>query len=362
MSSYYHVEKYRSLKRKRLNSSRESRDSSGSKWEISSQSHSDISDVNHEHAVISDNEDNRVYAIEDYSNLSLLNQLEPMASSSIVEQSMEGNDVINSGQRYESGSVGSCSTNRNVSATSVWSTESINCDDARAAKQLSLREKLKRLCLENISILTNRFISDLLVTLRSEGLDVPTIATVLLGTNNIKHNPIEPMISSTGAPGNFRYFGIENGLVRRICPDTFKDSTIKFIANVDGLPIFNHSKQTFWPILGQVYHEKFYCKSFVVALWHRQSKPGSIEEFLEDFVQEVNYLQCNGLEIGNNHYHFQLQAIVADTPARAFLKCIKGHTGFYACERCVTSGISVVKEKKTKTATEKQRKRRRSGK
>lgn len=34
-------------------------------------------------------------------------------------------------------------------------------------------------------------------------------------------------------------------------------------------------------------------------------------------------------------------AIVANSPARAFLKCCKVPGTFYACERCTTKGISV---------------------
>lgn len=33
-----------------------------------------------------------------------------------------------------------------------------------------------------------------------------------------------------------------------------------------------------------------------------------------------------------------LTGFVCDTPARAFLKRIKGHTGFYGCERCTIKG------------------------
>lgn len=33
--------------------------------------------------------------------------------------------------------------------------------------------------------------------------------------------------------------------------------------------------------------------------------------------------------------------MVCDTPARAFLKSVKGHTGFFSCERCETRGMTV---------------------
>lgn len=40
-------------------------------------------------------------------------------------------------------------------------------------------------------------------------------------------------------------------------------------------------------------------------------------------------------------YCVEIMAIVADSPARAFLKCCKAPGTFYACERCTTQGISV---------------------
>lgn len=32
---------------------------------------------------------------------------------------------------------------------------------------------------------------------------------------------------------------------------------------------------------------------------------------------------------------------ICDTPARAFVKQTKGHTGFYACERCTVKGYRI---------------------
>lgn len=65
-------------------------------------------------------------------------------------------------------------------------------------------------------------------------------------------------------------------------------------------------------------------------------------------MEEVNDLSKNGLTIGNSFYKFKLKAIVADTPARAFIKCCKGHTGYYACERCQTRGVSIETKKSRK--------------
>lgn len=172
-------------------------------------------------------------------------------------------------------------------------------------------------------------------------------ASALLGIGKVTYQPIRPMAPLKGNSETYRYFGIANGFALRMCQKIFKDTTIRVIANVDGLPLFRNSKQEFWPILVRVFHRELQCKPFLVALRVGDSKPASANDYLEDFVSEVEYLTINGLTISSTNYNFELIAIAADTPARAFLKACKGHTGFYACERCETRGISVLVDKKS---------------
>ena len=43
-----------------------------------------------------------------------------------------------------------------------------------------------------------------------------------------------------------------------------------------------------------------------------------------------------------NGVHFEVavpDAFICDAPARAYLKCVKGHTGYYGCERCTVKGV-----------------------
>lgn len=71
------------------------------------------------------------------------------------------------------------------------------------------------------------------------------------------------------------------------------------------------------------------------------SKPASVGEFLNDFIQEAIILTTNGIIIGFSKYEFEMVAFVCDTPARSYIKCCKSHNGFYGCERCETKGITV---------------------
>jgi len=56
----------------------------------------------------------------------------------------------------------------------------------------------------------------------------------------------------------------------------------------------------------------------------------------------------NGVQLNGKKYSFKICAIVADAPARAFIKYCKRHNSFYACERCTTKGVLVGKKRAIK--------------
>ena len=59
---------------------------------------------------------------------------------------------------------------------------------------------------------------------------------------------------------------------------------------------------------------------------------------MKEFLSEYNALCLSGVETGSGVIEFELKCFSCDAPARQFLKCIKGHTGYYACERCEVRG------------------------
>lgn len=63
-------------------------------------------------------------------------------------------------------------------------------------------------------------------------------------------------------------------------------------------------------------------KPFVVCLWYGHGKPSCINEFLSDFVDEINSLMENGIEINGFKLHIKTRCILGDTPARCLLKGI----------------------------------------
>lgn len=110
--------------------------------------------------------------------------------------------------------------------------------------------------------------------------------------------------------------------------------------NIDGLPLFKSSSTQFWPILGRIV-KPHTTKPFIVGLFVGQSKPGNVQEYLHDFVDECRILQEAGLKIPEVHHiiQFNISCVICDTPARAFVKQVKGHSGYYGCDKCTQKGI-----------------------
>lgn len=78
-----------------------------------------------------------------------------------------------------------------------------------------------------------------------------------------------------------------------------------------------------------------------MALYCGDSKPNSIDEFIEDFTQEVNKLIVNVLVILGNKYTLDVEEFAWNCPARAAIKACKRHGGSDACKRCITKGKTV---------------------
>ena len=55
-------------------------------------------------------------------------------------------------------------------------------------------------------------------------------------------------------------------------------------------------------------------------------------------MNELETLLRDGLDVGSLKIPVRVMAIICDSPARSFLKCIQGHSGKQACERCNIMG------------------------
>ena len=168
----------------------------------------------------------------------------------------------------------------------------------------------------------------LLTELRDEGLDVPKDARSFLGT------PRNTAILEK-AGGKYVYLGLKDQLVQSLEKLPHQDQ-IELQINVDGCPAPFAHRKSFWPILVRGFKQQF--SPVMCCLWFGTSKPKPTDDFLRDFLDEIKALIDEGIQVNGQAVTLSIQAFICDTPARADLKGTKGHSGYYACERCTLKG------------------------
>ncbi|EFN83039.1 hypothetical protein EAI_10596, partial [Harpegnathos saltator] len=137
--------------------------------------------------------------------------------------------------------------------------------------------------------------------------------------------------------GQFWCHGILSGLKSILSTNILKrmSDTIEIDMFFDGFSPYNSIRRILWPIAGCIVGNK---EVFIIAIWCGESKcPPNLDAYLEDFVNEVLELK-NGFNIENRHYKLKIRNIIADAPARAWLKCVNQHGSKFACERCTVAG------------------------
>ena len=61
-------------------------------------------------------------------------------------------------------------------------------------------------------------------------------------------------------------------------------------------------------------------------------------EFLLDFVSETIELCKNGFMYKGRNHRFKVDGFICDAPARSFILCVKGHSGYFGCTKCIEQG------------------------
>lgn len=75
-----------------------------------------------------------------------------------------------------------------------------------------------------------------------------------------------------------------------------------------------------------------------MGFYYGPSKPPDINAYLSEFTAEFGELLKSGVVIENTHYNILLHSFVCDAPARAMVKQIKGHSGYFGCDKCKQQG------------------------
>lgn len=222
-----------------------------------------------------------------------------------------------------------------------WTPQVVNNDsddecDENSACETELSDKAKLAQWAVTFNISQRALSALLAVLQtcdeSQLKNLPKDARTLLLAE--RHIDID-----SRAGGDYYYFGIRywlSVLLQRF-PQAFNGTChIDLIINVDGIPLFNSSKVALWPILGSVKNADS-CP-FPIAVYCSKNKPTSVSDYLKDFIAEMQCLETVGFHSEGRHFTVALHAIICDAPARAYLKCVKTHSGYESCERCCQHG------------------------
>ncbi|KYN16150.1 hypothetical protein ALC57_11605, partial [Trachymyrmex cornetzi] len=140
----------------------------------------------------------------------------------------------------------------------------------------------------------------------------------------------------TVVPGSYYHFDLEKS-TRQIfsTKKIININCLKIAINIDGLPLTKSSQQQFWPILGSIIpHDNV----FMIGLYFGYKKPQDANNFLKDFIIEAIDICQNGLNINGRQIACRIEALICDTPAKSFVLCVKGHSGYSSCTKCTTEG------------------------
>ncbi|XP_077516781.1 uncharacterized protein LOC144127763 [Amblyomma americanum] len=190
-------------------------------------------------------------------------------------------------------------------------------DAARELANVALKH-----CLSHVAI------NDLCLLLRRLGHSVPRDARTLLKTErkvNVQNNSV--------------HFGLGGQVAERV-EKGLRDpagAKVDLHINIDGLPIFKISSVSFWVLLCAVANA-IDSRPFAVTIHCGKKKPSNIEQFLRPFLDEMKSLEAFGMVIKGVRHSVSLAAVICDAPARSYVKCAKGHTGYYGCDRCTQKG------------------------
>ncbi|XP_011872832.1 PREDICTED: uncharacterized protein LOC105564782 [Vollenhovia emeryi] len=209
------------------------------------------------------------------------------------------------------------------------STEDINDNESDELNEdVYLRMALTEWASRGVS---KRKVNSLLSILRKVHPELPNTYVTLLDTP--KTTAVYEIDS-----GHVWYKGVKRNLNIFLTEEYLHThGRIQLDINIDGIPLDSCSKLHFWPILGSLANKT--CEPFIISVYFGiESKPSTLEQFLEKFVEEMEQLFTNGFTFNGHVYDVSIRNFICDAPARSFLKCTIGHIGLFSCEKCEVQG------------------------
>lgn len=241
-------------------------------------------------------------------------------------------DPSDQSMNYPENSLNSISSN-----SSLKSTQSLRMNE-------NLATDMREFIIETNQ--TNENGQKLLNILRKYNPVLPKSIKTFLG--NEKHNSFQ---CYDVPPGKYIHFGLVKALT--VAQEKFGlQEPIDLILNIDGLPLFNSTLDSFWPLLGALKNYK--NSEFLIGLYFGKGKPHSAEEFLKYFIEEINSLDLNNVAINSENIKVNFLFCCCDLPAKSFVKGTKPHHSFYSCHNCNIKG-ETVENRRTFTKTDEER-------
>src|SRR5271154_1375999 len=135
-------------------------------------------------------------------------------------------------------------------------------------------------------------------------------------------------------PGHYIHFGLHECLLKEVTD--LSGRALNLQLSTDGLPLFKSKCLELWPIFGFVLTISRY--PFIIGIYCGPKKPENSNVFLAKLVSECNVLTKDGFDTPCGRFSVCIHSFICDAPAKAFIKGIKGHTGYSGCDKCITSG------------------------
>ncbi|XP_050513604.1 uncharacterized protein LOC114344887 [Diabrotica virgifera virgifera] len=218
------------------------------------------------------------------------------------------------------------------SSQSCSNTNLANVNNFDKNDKPTIQEKLQNWAVTNN--VSHSAVTDLLHILHEDYPTLPLDARTLLKTPRSL-----PKIQLD--KGELVHFDLKNTLLQILASnESFRnEDTLLLSFNVDGLPIFHSSNTNFWTILCLI--KNFNIPPFVVSIYCGSGKPNPLNIYLKNFIIDLKDLLDNGLTYESLTYSIQIHSFVCDSPAKAYIKCIKSHGGYSSCDKCIEEGTYV---------------------
>ena len=115
-----------------------------------------------------------------------------------------------------------------------------------------------------------------------------------------------------------------------------KDECLRIQLFIDGLTLFKSSREQLWPILCRILDAE--SNIFTVGFFSGKGELIDVYNYLSDIIIELKDLFSDRICIGSRRFKVALDCIIADAPARAYIRQVKLHSGYNSCERCADVG------------------------